>query len=219
MNLLFLGKPGSGKGTQANLLRRTEQLIHVSTGDMLREAKKKKTELGLEAYKYWKNGGYVPDDMMIKLMEEQITPILQLEKYLGDGYPRTIPQAEAFDNLVKRLGVELDKVILLRISDKECRERMLNRLYCKKCKISYNTSHEQFFESIEGKCNYCLKDLKRREDDSPENLDNRLIIYKNDVSPLENYYLQQSKLIRINANRQPFKIHRTLRKRLGLLSK
>lgn len=189
MNILFLGKPGSGKGTQSNFLVLTSQLIHVSTGDMLRQAYEKKTELGIKAQEYWHDGGYVPDEIMIPLMEEEISHFIEIEKYIGDGYPRTIAQAEAFDELVKRLGRKLRAVILLNVPDEVCKERLVNRTYCPKCKLNYNVTHDRFHANVEGKCKYCLGELKKREDDAPDRVDYRLgDVYVKLVTPLYEHY-------------------------------
>ena len=212
MNILFLGKPGSGKGVQSNLLVLTKQLIHVSTGDMLRQAYEKQTELGLKAQKFWFDGGYVPDDIMIPLMQEEISHFLAINKYLGDGYPRTIPQAKAFDESLKKLGTKLHAVILLRVSDEVCKQRLIHRSYCPECKLNYNITHKRF-NAYKGKCKYCLGSLKKRSDDTPSRVDYRLgDVYVNLVTPLYDYYKEQGILHEVDGEKDPFEVHRNVRK-------
>ncbi|MDP7422289.1 MAG: nucleoside monophosphate kinase [bacterium] len=211
MNILLLGKPGSGKGTQSGLLIRDHDFVHVSTGDMLRQAKEQGSKLGLEAYRHWWDGGYVPDDIMIPLMEEQIVPIVRSERYLGDGYPRTIPQAESFDALLDTLGTKLHAVVLLDVADENCRERLLERTYCPACKINYNTTNPLFMESKKGICNCCRGDLMRRVDDSSDRIDYRLNdVYVRLVQPLYQYYRENNLLYKIDANADPHTVNANL---------
>jgi len=215
MNILLLGKPGSGKGTQSGLLVKRFKMVHVSTGDMLRQAKERSTRLGLAAYKYWWDGGYVPDDIMIPLMEEQITPILKQEKYLGDGYPRTMPQAETFDVLTRRLGTRLHAVILLRVSDDFCRDRLMSRSYCSRCKINYNTTSPLFTEQMEGICNRCRGPLEKRVDDAPDRIDYRLKdVYVKLVMPLYQYYRDRDILHEVDGAPDPYTVNDSIIRKL-----
>lgn len=167
--------------------------------------------MGLEAYKYWWNGGYVPDEIMIPLMDEQIIPIMRDERYLGDGYPRTVPQAKAFQHLLQRLEIKLHAVVLLEVSDERCRERLLQRTYCASCKINYNTINPLFLERVQGRCDRCGDKLQRRVDDSPDRIDYRLHdVYVRLVQPLYRYYRERNLLHTIDANPDPLTVNKEL---------
>jgi adenylate kinase len=195
MNLIFLGAPGSGKGTQAVRLAERISVLHLSTGDLLRAAVKNGTELGKKAEEYMKAGELVPDDIIIGLIEEKQKAGDLDSGFILDGFPRTIPQAEALDAMFERVGAKIDKAVLLDVDDEEIIKRLSGRMYCADCQAGYN--YPANMPKVEGVCDKCGGKLVRRPDDEPEVVRNRLEVYKKQTQPIEDYYRNQSVLLEI----------------------
>lgn len=195
MNLIFLGAPGSGKGTQAMRLAEKISVLHLSTGDLLRAAVKSGTDLGKKAEHFMKAGELVPDDIIIGLIEEKQTAGDLNAGFILDGFPRTIPQAEALDAMFVRVGAKIDKAVLLDVDDEEIIKRLSGRMYCADCQAGYN--YPASMPKTEGVCDKCGGKLVRRPDDEPEVVKNRLDVYKKQTQPIENYYRNQSVLLGI----------------------
>ena len=188
--VIFLGPPGSGKGTQAQKLSAEYGFKHISTGDILREAVRKGTELGKLAKSYMDRGELVPDDVMIGLIEDVLRNCENL--VIMDGFPRTLPQAEAFDKLLDRLNFELRKVVLFDVPDDEIVKRLSARRVCPKCGAVYNMLyHPPKNDEI---CDVCGTKLIQRDDDRPETIRRRLEVYRRDTEPLIDYYRQKGLL-------------------------
>ncbi len=194
MRMVFLGPPGSGKGTQAKVLAKKKNLKHLSTGDILREAVKNGTELGKKAKSFMDAGDLVPDDVILGMIKE----ILQKneEGFIFDGFPRTAAQAEGLDGLMNELGLKLDIVINLAVDDKEVLRRLTGRFFCEKCGADFNVNTRP--PKKEGTCDKCGGRLAQRADDKTEVIANRLEVYREKTKPVEDFYRSRDLLKDIN---------------------
>lgn len=195
--VIFLGPPGAGKGTHAVGLAKDLGISHLSTGDMLRAAVKAGTPLGIEAKGYMEAGKLVPDTLIIDLLFESMGD--DGAGWILDGFPRTVPQAEALGARLEEAGKELEGVILFEVPDQVLVERISSRLSCPSCGAVFNRS--TLPPAKEGICDRCGADLVTRKDDQPEAVTQRLEVYQRQTSPLIAYYEEQGKLIRVDANR------------------
>ena len=185
MKIIFLGAPGAGKGTQADIVAEKLGIPTISTGVIIRESIKLGTELGLEAKKFIEVGDLVPDDVVIGIIKERLAKSDCQNGFILDGFPRTVPQAEALDGM----GMTLDKVISIEVPDDNIVERMSGRRVCAKCGASY---HVKFNPSADGtKCDKCSEELTVRRDDAPEVVLSRLEVYHNTTEPLKKYYSEK----------------------------
>ena len=186
MKLIIMGPPGAGKGTQAALIKETYNIPHISTGDMFREAIKNETPLGVEAKGYIDKGLLVPDSVTIGLVKERLANKDCQEGFLLDGFPRTIPQAEALDNALSALGQKMDYAINVEVPDENIVNRMGGRRACVGCGATYHLVYAP--TKVEGVCDVCGKDLILRDDDKPETVLKRLNVYHEQTQPLIDYY-------------------------------
>ncbi len=205
MNLVFLGPPGAGKGTQAKRLAQELSLKHISTGDILREAVKNETPLGKKAKEYMDRGELVPDDLIIALIEE-VMP--EGGGVIFDGFPRTIAQAEALDEMLSRKGMEVDKVILFDVDDDVVVERLSGRRVCSKCGTVYHIKYNP--PKNDEVCDVCGTKLVQRDDDKEEVVRNRLEVYRKQTAPLIEYYEGKGILIRLDASRDIEEVYQEL---------
>ena len=193
MNLVLLGPPGAGKGTQAKLLEDSRSLVKLSTGDMLRAAVATGTELGRKAGDIMERGLLVPDDLVIKLIAERMDEGGCGEGYILDGFPRTIAQAEALDLLLKERGKELDRVIVMQVDDDALVERIAGRFACAYCGEGYHDLYK--LPKVNGVCDRCgSAGFVRRRDDNEEVVRARLEAYHAQTEPLIGYYRRQGKV-------------------------
>lgn len=186
MKLIIMGPPGAGKGTQAALIKNTLNIPHISTGDMFREAIKNETPLGVEAKRYIDNGELVPDSVTIGLVRERLSNKDCQKGFLLDGFPRTIPQAKALDEILKDLNLNLDAVINIAVDDNVLVDRIVGRRVCPKCKAGYHITNLK--PKVDGVCDVCGEKLVQRKDDTEETVKNRLNVYANQTKPLLEYY-------------------------------
>ena len=201
MNLVFLGPPGSGKGTQALRVAKELNLTHISTGDLLREAVKNMTELGRQAEEFMNSGNLVPDELIVKLIEEKISNGDEGKGVILDGFPRTIPQAESLKKMFEQNQEHLDSAVLLEVSDEEVVKRLSGRWFCPKCNAGYNYPSNR--PKQEGLCDSDGQELLRRPDDDEAVVKNRLDVYKKQTQPIEEFYRQESILKEIKGEQQP----------------
>ena len=186
MKLIIMGPPGAGKGTQAALIKEAYQIPHISTGDMFREAIKNETPLGKEAKSYMDRGELVPDSVTIGLVKERLSQDDCKVGFLLDGFPRTIPQAEALDEILKELNIVLDAVINIEADDSILIDRIVGRRVCPNCKAGYHVKNLK--PKVEGICDVCGAALVQRKDDTEETVKNRLTVYANQTKPLLEFY-------------------------------
>ncbi|UCF88092.1 MAG: adenylate kinase [bacterium] len=196
MDFILLGPPGAGKGTQAKLMIDKWQIPQVSTGDILRAAVREGTPLGVEAKGFMDRGELVPDRVVIGIIAERLKEDDAAEGFILDGFPRTIPQAEALQGILQDLGRNIDHVISIDVDDEELVTRLTGRRMCKGCGESF---HVVFNPSAkEGVCDRCKGELYQRDDDKEETIRQRLRVYGEQTRPLIAYYEKQGKVRRIN---------------------
>ena len=188
MNLILLGAPGAGKGTQAQVICEHLHIPTISTGNCLREAVQNGTEMGKAAKSYMDSGKLVPDEVVIGIIKDRLAQEDCKDGFILDGFPRTVPQAEALD----KMGVEIDRVIDLEVSDEAIFKRMSGRRVCQKCGASF---HVDYKPSKKGEaCDVCGGELIIRKDDKPETVRERLHVYHEQTEPLKGYYAAKGKL-------------------------
>ncbi|MCD6353495.1 MAG: adenylate kinase [Proteobacteria bacterium] len=186
MNIILLGPPGCGKGTQAKMLTEQYKIPQVSTGDILREALKKETAMGLKAKSYMDSGKLVPDEVVIGIIQDRLKQSDCQKGFILDGFPRTVVQAEALDKTLKDMGKKIEHSISIDVDDEELLGRLTGRRTCRSCGAMY---HVLFNPSKkEGVCDACSGELYQRDDDKEETISNRLNIYKQQTAPLIDYY-------------------------------
>ena len=188
MKLILLGAPGAGKGTQAEIICDRLHIPAISTGNIIREALKNGTEMGLKAKSYMEEGKLVPDDVVIGIIKERLAQDDCRNGFILDGFPRTVPQAQALD----AMGIEIDRVIDIEVADEAIEKRMGGRRVCEKCGASYHV--EVKLPKQEGVCDRCGGGLVIRKDDQPETVRDRLAVYHQQTEPLKDYYAKTGKL-------------------------
>jgi adenylate kinase len=198
MQVVFLGAPGSGKGTQAKRLAQKFGLEHISTGDILREAIKKNTELGQKARNFMDAGELVPDDVMLGIIKEELLT-KSAKGFIFDGFPRTTAQAEGLDKMLQELGLSISKVINLNVPDEVIVNRLESRVLCADCGTDYNIKIKP--PRIQGKCDVCGNRLYRRPDDAVDIIENRLKVYRKKTKPIEDFYRSRGLLAEVDGNR------------------
>lgn len=194
MNVILLGAPGAGKGTQAEIISAKLGIPTISTGNILREAVKNGTEVGLKAKAFMEAGQLVPDEVIVGIVKERVAQADCAKGYILDGMPRTIPQAEA---LVAQ-DVKIDKVVSIEIADSVIEERMTGRRVCGTCGASYHVVANP--PKAEGICDSCGGELQIRKDDAPETVKNRLQVFHNETEPLKEFYQKMGVLTEVEGN-------------------
>lgn len=195
MRIVFLGPPGSGKGTQAQILAKKRGIPQISTGDLLREAVEKDTPVGRKANKYMKKGALVPDALVIDLVRDRLS---QEQEFMLDGFPRTVKQAKSLDTVLQKMGVSLDAVINIDIPLKTVVERLSGRLTCKECNAVY---HRLYNPPSQNVCDVCGGDLYQRADDTETAITHRFSVYKKQTEPLIQHYTERKKLVTVDGAR------------------
>jgi adenylate kinase len=215
LNLVLLGPPGSGKGTQGERLQEDFRLPYYATGDILRAAVRNGTELGAEARQYMNRGDLVPDEVMVGLIAERVASDEAADGFILDGFPRTIAQAEALDASLRELGRELTAAILIDVPDEEVVRRLSGRRVCVK---EGHIFHMEFDPpKNEGVCDICGARLEIRDDDKPEVVRHRLGTYHDKTEPLVSYYEERAVLRRVDGLPAPDEVSDRIRAMLATL--
>ena len=188
MKLILLGAPGAGKGTQAEIISDKLEIPTISTGNIIREALKSGTEMGRAAKQYIEAGQLVPDEVVIGIIRDRLAEDDCRNGFILDGFPRTIPQAEALD----RMGIVIDKVIDIEVADETIARRVSGRRVCLDCGATYHVDYKK--PKAEGVCDHCGSTLVQRKDDQPETVAERLHVYHEQTEPLKTYYADCGKL-------------------------
>jgi adenylate kinase len=213
MRLVFLGAPGVGKGTQADKAAVQFNIRKISTGDLLREAVRNRTPLGLEAKGHMDRGGLVPDSVVIGLVREKLADSSHASGFILDGFPRTVPQAEALAGVLNERGESLDRVVSFDVPREEIVKRLSGRRSCPKCQATY---HIDFAPSKMGNaCERCGETLTQRSDDQREAIEMRLRVYEEQTAPLINFYEKERLLSRLNGAESVDAVYRNLIKALA----
>ena len=210
MKIIFLGAPGAGKGTQAELVSRKANIPTISTGAILREAIKDKTPLGISAQSFIENGQLVPDEVVIGLLTERVAQDDCKNGYILDGFPRTIKQAEALDSM----GITIDKVVNIYVADEKIVERLGGRRSCPGCGATYHVVYNPSQDGVH--CTTCQTELTQRADDKPETIKNRLAVYHEQTAPLEQFYEARGILVTVEGQEELADTTALTMKALGL---
>lgn len=202
--LILLGPPGGGKGTQAGLLAEKYSLYHISTGEVLRGAVREESELGRKVEEILSRGDLVPDELMVDIIKENLAEDRATDGFILDGFPRTVPQAQA----LKENGIEIDRVLFLGVPRDVLVKRLKGRRECPSCKSIINADSSSVLD--DGACPQCGKKLERREDDTEETVNKRLEIYFRRTHPLIDFYRQRGLLVDIDGDKNPEMVFREI---------
>ena len=213
MKIIMLGAPGAGKGTQAKMIAEKCGIPHISTGDIFRANIKNGTELGAEAKEYMDKGLLVPDELVCDLVVDRIQQADCEKGYILDGFPRTIPQAEALENALNAIEQKLDYAIDIDVPDENIINRMSGRRACVGCGATYHVLFNP--TKVEGKCDVCGESLILRDDDKPETVKKRLDVYHTQTQPLIDFYTERKVLVEVDGTQSMDKVFDDIMKILG----
>ena len=213
VRVVLLGPPGAGKGTQAKLLRERFEACQISTGDILRKAVADKTPLGREAERYLNRGELVPDDVIVRLVGERLKQTDCAKGFVLDGFPRTLPQAQSLEGILKEMAMPLDGVLSIQVPHDVIVQRLAGRRNCQNCGALY---HVNFDPPRDGEtCDRCGGRLQQRDDDREETITTRLRVYESQTAPLANYYRERGNLREINGVGKVEEIQKRIVEALG----
>ena len=213
MKIIMLGAPGAGKGTQAKMIAEKCGIPHISTGDIFRANIKNGTELGAKAKEYMDKGLLVPDELVCDLVVDRIQQADCEKGYILDGFPRTIPQAEALENALNAIEHKLDYAIDIDVPDENIINRMSGRRACVGCGATYHVLFNP--TKVEGKCDVCGESLILRDDDKPETVKKRLDVYHTQTQPLIDFYTERKVLVEVDGTQSMDKVFDDIMKILG----
>ena len=213
MKIIMLGAPGAGKGTQAKMIAEKCGIPHISTGDIFRANIKNGTELGAKAKEYMDKGLLVPDELVCDLVVDRIQQADCEKGYILDGFPRTIPQAEALENALNAIEQKLDYAIDIDVPDENIINRMSGRRACVGCGATYHVLFNP--TKVEGKCDVCGESLILRDDDKPETVKKRLDVYHAQTQPLIDFYTERKVLVEVDGTQSMDKVFDDIMKILG----
>ncbi|MBN2376102.1 MAG: adenylate kinase [Sedimentisphaerales bacterium] len=198
MNVIFLGPPGAGKGTQCKVIADRYQLRHLSSGDILRRERADNTDLGQKAQSFMDSGRLVPDDLIVAMMMKEINAADTNSGVVLDGFPRTIGQAEELDKALNAAGKDIDVVLCLDVDDDKLEHRITGRRSCSGCGAAYHITFNP--PQVDGICDKCQKELTQRSDDTAEVVKNRIKTYHDQTAPLVSFYKEKGNLKNVDGN-------------------
>ena len=208
MYIIFLGVPGAGKGTQAANVARELNLIHIASGDLFRQALEQRTELGIQAKSYMEKGMLVPDEITIGMVLEHMSAPDYATGVILDGFPRNLEQAKALDKALAKQAKGTDKVVYIKVSEKELLNRLSGRWICRNCQMPYHMINSP--PKVVGKCDKCGGELYQRPDDTVETVKKRLEVYFAQTAPLIDYYTRSGKLVELDGEGDVDKVSRRI---------
>lgn len=208
MNLILFGAPGAGKGTQSELLIKRAGMTQISTGDLFRAAIKGQTDLGKKAQEYMDKGQLVPDSIVIGMVEEVLKK--GVNNFILDGFPRTVAQAQALDELLVKMNLFIGKAIFLEVPMKVLMDRLTGRRVCKSCGAVFHVVSKP--TKMEGKCDVCGGEVIQRNDDKAEVIETRLRTYEEFTSPLKEFYKKSGKYVELDGNRDTEEVYKEIEK-------
>jgi adenylate kinase len=196
MNIILLGAPGAGKGTQAEMISKELRLAHIASGDLFRQAQSSGTELGNLVKSYMERGILVPDEVTVRMVLERIAELDDGQDFILDGFPRTLEQAEALETALRNLNKSIDRVLYIKVSNEELVRRLSGRWICRDCQAPYHAVNKP--PKVAGKCDSCAGELYQRPDDAEKTLRKRIEVYLSQTAPLINYYAEKGKLLEVD---------------------
>jgi adenylate kinase len=217
MRLILLGPPGAGKGTQARMLGERINAPQISSGDLLREAVREKTPLGIQAKGFMDKGSLVPDELVLKMIDARLDQADAKPGFILDGFPRSVPQAEALEMMLKARGEKISQVVAIDVPDEDLVKRISGRRTCRNCNEMYHVAFDP--PAKPGVCNKCGGELYQRDDDHEDTVRNRLKVYNDSTKPLLDYYGKEGLLIPVDGTGRPDAILHEIMSKLGVGAK
>ncbi len=210
MRIVLLGPPGAGKGTQAKLLAKEFNLLHISTGDLLREEMKKNSDLGKEVKKFVESGGLVPDEIVTQMIKNKLTvqSDSRSEGYILDGFPRTEQQAESLDQILDDIQQPIDATIFMEATLPVVTQRLTGRRVCRDCGALFHVGNKP--PKKDGVCDQCQGELYQRPDDNEETIKKRMDVYMKNTQSVISHYQRQNKLVKVNGDRNAEKVRKQI---------
>lgn len=200
MNIVLLGGPGAGKGTQSDFLIKEFGMMHISTGDLLRDAVERQTEAGIKVESYMKSGNLVPDEIIIEIMKEKFSQIDLSKGLILDGFPRTVVQAQKLDTMLSEINSKIDKAILIDTPNEVIINRICSRRTCKNCGFIGSVANLDDEEVKNYRCPKCGDKMIQREDDNKSVILNRIDVYEKQTAPVVDYYKNKNKLFSVDGS-------------------
>ncbi len=209
MRIILFGPPGVGKGTQAKILSSELKIVHIATGDILREAISRGSELGKKAKTYMDRGELVPDDVVIGIIQDRLKESDAKNGFILDGFPRTLPQAEALDKVFEKAGIKIDRVVSMEVDKNVLMKRLTSRRVCRNCGSIYNLLVDKLEDS---KCPKCGGELYQRDDDKQETIERRFEVYQKQTKPVREFYSKKKMLVEVDGIGEIDEITKRLKK-------
>lgn len=195
MRIILFGPPGVGKGTQAKILSKDLKIVHIATGDILREAVSRGTELGKKAKAFMDRGELVPDEVVVGIIQDRLKQGDAKNGFILDGFPRTLPQAEALDKVFDKMGIRVDRVLSMEVDKEVLMNRLTSRRVCRNCGSIFNLLVDKLDDL---KCKKCGGEIYQRDDDKRETIERRFEVYQNQTKPVKNYYGTKKMLVEVD---------------------